>query len=398
MAHAKNRRFIFRANAIKFMLMQKIISNQNVKVTIFFLVSVLFLYVWMWGIRQVFPAQPPGQIEALYKGVALETNAWLEPWQRWDTPHYQAIAEHGYSAFDSALFTPPLYPLLIRLFSPLFNGNTLASGLFISGLAFWGFLIVLFHLASLEFQNEKDVWRIILYVSFFPTAFFFIAAYNESLFLWMVLLSFYSVRKKQWIWAGVFGGLAAFTRIAGALMIIPLTFAAWEAWKTGEKRGILSPVFAGLGITMYPLYVCWILNLPPTAILDALNKRGGETTFPGLNLIEAFKRITQGILWEENLTELSFSVFFLMLTIFVWKKLPRIYGIYSAALLFLFLTRFGSPQPLVGMARYGIEIFPAFFILGIWGRNAWANRIILYLFWLGWLFFSAQFAIWGWVG
>lgn len=378
--------------------MQKIAYNQDIKITIFFLVTVIFLYVWMWGIRQVFPAQPPGQVEALYKDVALETNPWLEPWQRWDTPHYQAIAERGYFAFDSALFTPPLYPMLMRLFSPIFNNNTLASGLFISGLAFWGFLLVLFRLASLEFQDEKDAWRTILYFSFFPTTFFLIAAYNESLFLLMVALSFYSVQKKQWAVAGIYGGLSAFTRIAGALMIIPLAFAAWEAWKTGNKRGILSPIFAGLGITIYPLYVWLILNLPPTSILNALNKRGGHTTFPGLNLFEAFKRVFQGILWEENLTELSFAVFFIILTIVVWKKLPRMHGIYSATLLFLFLTRFGSPQPLVGMARYVLEIFPAFFILAIWGHNIWIYRIILYLFWLGLLFFSAQFAIWGWVG
>jgi hypothetical protein len=72
--------------------------------------------------------------------------------------------------------------------------------------------------------------------------------------------------------------------------------------------------------------------------------------------------------------------------------------VYAVTLMLLFLTRLGSPQPLVSMARYVIEIFPAFLVLAAWGRRPGINRLILYLSWLGLLFFSAQFAIWGWVG
>jgi hypothetical protein len=86
------------------------------------------------------------------------------------------------------------------------------------------------------------------------------------------------------------------------------------------------------------------------------------------------------------------------MTIFIWKKLPRIYGIYTVTLMLLYLSRIGSPQPLVSMARYVIEIFPAFLVLADWGRRPMIQRVILYLSWLGLLFFAAQFAIWGWVG
>jgi hypothetical protein len=115
-------------------------------------------------------------------------------------------------------------------------------------------------------------------------------------------------------------------------------------------------------------------------------------------MVEAASRILHGQLVEENLIELAFTLFFIVLTIFIWKKLPRLYGVYAVTLMLLFLTRLGSPQPLVSMARYVLEIFPAFLILAIWGRKPWVNRLILYISWLGLLFFSAQFAIWGWVG
>ncbi len=37
----------------------------------------------------------PDPILRPYQGVTPETNPWLEVWQRWDTLHYQAIAERG---------------------------------------------------------------------------------------------------------------------------------------------------------------------------------------------------------------------------------------------------------------------------------------------------------------
>jgi len=103
-------------------------------------------------------------------------------------------------------------------------------------------------------------------------------------------------------------------------------------------------------------------------------------------------------LWQENLIELFFSLLFIVLTVDIWKRLPRIYGIYSVCLMVLFLSRLGAPQPLSSMARYVLEIVPAFMLLALWGREARLNRIILYPSWMGLLFFSAQFAIWGWVG
>jgi hypothetical protein len=368
------------------------------QIVLIFLMVGTVISAWMWAVRQVLPAIPPGLQSKLYKDVPLETNPWLEPWQRWDTPHYQAIAERGYTAFDTALFTPPLYPLLMRVGSYFFNGNTLASGLFISSIAFLGCLIAFFFLARQELPEEKDALRAVTYLAIFPTAFFLIAAYSESVFLLAVILSLLFARKNKWGYAGLFGGLASLARIPGALMAIPLAWAAWEAWKNGDRRGWLAPILAGLGSLAYPLYTWMGFNLPPTAILDALNARGGHLALPGWNLIEAASRIFHGQLIGENVMELAFSLLFLALTIAIWKRLPRIYGIYAATMMLVFLARFGAPQPLSGMARYVLEIVPAFLVLALEGRKTWINRVILYVSSFGLLFFSAQFAIWGWVG
>lgn len=373
-------------------------SRPFLKILILFLTVSAALWGWMWAMRQVFPGNPASILPDMYKGVAPETNPWLEPWQRWDTLHYQAIAERGYGAFEDALFTPPLFPWLMGLAAPLFAGNTLASGLFVSSLAFLGCLIAIHLTARFEFGSEGDAFRATLLLASFPTAFFLAAAYSESLFLLGAIMCLYSARKRQWLAAGLWGALAASTRTPGPFLVVPLAYTAWQAWRSGDWRSWLAPVLTGLGALVFPLYVWIELGKPPTAILGALNARGGHLTFPGWNVIEAAGRLVRGQLVEENLIELSFTILFIILTIFIWKKLPRIYGVYAATLMLLFLARIGSPQPLVSMARYVLEIFPAFLLLALWARKPWANRLILYSSWLGLLFFSAQFAIWGWVG
>lgn len=368
------------------------------QLAVLFLIFQVTLNTWMWLVTRTIPVQIPVSAVDLYKGVARENNPWLEPWQRWDTTHYQAIATRGYTAFDTALFTPPLYPTAMWLFAPLFLNNELAAGLFISSLSFLGCLIVFHSLSLLEFADEDNAWRVIKYFSFFPTAFFLIAAYSESLYLLGVLLCFHSIKKNNWAWAGIFGGLAAFTRLPGALIIIPLLWASWHAVKTAGYKAWLAPALTAMGAGIFPLYVWIHLKLSPLAIFKAQNERGGYLTLPGRNIFEAVLRIIRGQLVWENVMELSFTLFLIVMVVLAWKKLPRIYGIYAVTMTLFFLSRFGSPQPLVGMARYTIEVFPIFFILAQLGLNSWVNRIITYLSWIGLLLMAGQFAIWGWVG
>jgi hypothetical protein len=148
---------------------------------------------------------------------------------------------------------------------------------------------------------------------------------------------------------------------------------------------------------LFPIYIYFGLHLSPLAILTAVG-RGDKLACPGLNVIETITRIVNGQLVEENLIELAFTLFFITMTICIWKELPRIYGVYSVTFMVLFLTRLGSPQLLISMARYVLEIFPAFQVLATWGRKDWINRLILYISLLGLLFFSAQFAILSRVG
>jgi hypothetical protein len=108
-------------------------------------------------------------------------------------------------------------------------------------------------------------------------------------------------------------------------------------------------------------------------------------------------------LWRGELVladyfDLAFCLLFIGLTIQAFRRLPRVYGIYGGATLFLLLAKTADIQPLLSFSRYVLSLFPAFIVLGQLGANRWVHRAILYPSWFGLLYLSGQFAIWGWVG
>jgi Mannosyltransferase (PIG-V) len=149
---------------------------------------------------------------------ALSFNSVLYSWDHWDAARYLTIAGSGYIDQSYTSFFP-LYPTLVHLISTLTHRDILLVSMCISNLAFLGVSIVFFRLVSDEFDAEI-ARRSVLYLSIFPTALFFFAAYDVALFLLFVLLCFYSLRKGAWWLAGVFGGLAALTHFSGLLLFV----------------------------------------------------------------------------------------------------------------------------------------------------------------------------------
>ena len=144
-------------------------------------------------------------------------------WNRWDSGHFTYIAIHGYDvAWRTAFF--PLFPLLKGIPSLLIkNLDPFITGLIVSNLADLVILTVLYRLVQEDFDRNQ-AYRTVLYLSVFPTAFFFAAAYTESVFLCLILLSFYYMRQSHWWLAGLFGFLASLTRSAGIILLLPFLY------------------------------------------------------------------------------------------------------------------------------------------------------------------------------
>lgn len=179
-----------------------------------------------------------------------------------DGVHYLKIAQNGYTSMYSQAFFP-LFPLLIKYFSPLFSHipnldtnvfvdpSYFYSGVVISNLFFLVSLFLFYKLMRLDFKKNITRWSII-FLLVFPTSFYFGAIYTESLFLLLAVSSIYLIRKKRFFWGAVLISLATATRIFG-ILLIPLYLI--EAFKNKRKLNFLWVFITPLGILAYMFFL-----------------------------------------------------------------------------------------------------------------------------------------------
>lgn len=214
-----------------------------------FLISRLIssLFVYIGHIQREFLSPVPGG----WEGVS---NWWLNPWTTYDSEWYIDIAINGYTEQTSAFF--PLYPLLLKI-----GGETESSvaltGVLISNACFLAALAVVFLLTKLDF-NENISSATVWLMAFFPATIFFSAVYTESLFLLLLVSSYYLARRGYWLGAGVAGLLASLTKNPGILISIALAIEYLKSIKCGNCRtgikgmaGLLLPITGFMAVQAY---------------------------------------------------------------------------------------------------------------------------------------------------
>ena len=335
-----------------------------------------------------------------YHGVAAETNPLLALWQRFDANWYVKIAQRGYAGDDGSTVYFPMYPALIRLTSAAV-GDSMFAALLISNLALIGALYELYRLAEL-LADAASARRAVAYLLLFPTGFFLMAAYTESLFLFFALGTFLFALRRHWYLAVLFGALAALTRLQGVLLVAPLAYRLWREIEEAKRKGTLR-------IAYYVLRFVPLLSIPLATMaflaftnLSLFASYTGELharfVLPWDNLAAAVAQLASGQGSLVDALNLVTTLGLGALLVAVWQKQPREYGLYAIVMFLAPLFRMTTTQPLVSMMRYALAIFPVFILWGVWGKNAWVNRAIIYPSLLLQLYLSAQFVMWGWVG
>ena len=324
----------------------------------------------------LFPVPPH-----FYPVVPVDVTGLLTSWNRWDAVHYTQIAQFGYqSIYDTAFF--PLFPLLIKGTALLFgNQGYIAIGMILSNLALLGTLFVLYQIA-VDALGEQVGRRTLLYLCIFPTAFFFFAAYNESLFLLLTASAFLAMRRQKWWLAGILGFLAALTRSAGLFLVIPFLWELWMARETitdSEQSTmrklldmlprVLPVVLIPLGTLLYCIY-CWKAFNNPFAFAAVQSHWDRHLTWPWVGIWEALREIFRiqpfGSFYEVHLLlDLTATVGFIALAILGWRRLRTSYSIWVALLLFytLISPAIAQADVLVSNQRFVLEMFPAFITL-----------------------------------
>ena len=327
-----------------------------------------------------------------YSSTPVNTVTFFNTWNHWDAIHYIAIAQHGYQTqADLAFF--PLFPLLISSVSHVLGSwSYLLVGTVISNGALLGALFLLYQLAQ-ETVGEQVARRTILYLCIFPTAFFFFAAYNESLFLVFVSGAFLAMRRQRWWLTGILGFFAALTRSAGILLVLPFLYEAWQARKHTQTTLLsfavksVPVVFIPLGTLVYSVY-CWFTVGNPLAFVTVQDDYGRHLAWPwqglwqgviSLLFAQPFGSANQAHL----LLDVGATLGFLLLAILGWRKLPVSYSLWTG-ILFLYILldpAMEKPDILLSNQRFVLEMFPAFITLaGLGVRHPRVHQALLVLF------------------
>ncbi|MBN1811548.1 MAG: hypothetical protein JXA14_06915 [Anaerolineae bacterium] len=347
------------------------------------------LSVWAVLVLAISPSDAPGSgLEGLL----------LEPWRRFDTVHYIKLATYGYEPGSRRTVFPPLYPTLIRVAGGALGERHLLAALLVSNLCAVGYLVAFFMLAEEECGREV-AQRAQVYAVLYPWAFFLLAGYTESLFLFLVGLSFWMMRR-GWGWAsGLCGALAALTRLQGAVLVLPLLFEALRArgyrvFPLGVD--LVWPVLPALGSLGFLLGRAWV-GIEPISTVYAVRWNQGPT-WPWVGMIANLNNMIAGVAHPTDYLDFVVVLIFIVLTGVAWRRLRFSYVLYMAVMLFFSTASLRTPHPMASVGRYMMALFPAFFLLGQWGRNAWLNRLILYPSVALFLYLSGQFVLGGWVG
>jgi len=301
-----------------------------------------------------------------------------------DVTWYMDIARNGYeirpfSDDEKANWSfYPLWPFVLRLCNLLFS-EMLISGILASTAFFMAGLAVLYRLVSRDYGAEIARTAAVLIVVF-PASYFFMRPGPESLFLFLVVVSFYLAKRGNWLAAGIVGGLATLTRLQGVLLVIPLVYMYYQQYrqhKTHPWRAaslVLIPLAqAGFMIHLYSLTGNPLASVRMQGVWD------NSLALPFTAMARFLAKPVLISYYGWDLTPISFLAAggAVLLTLVMFKKyaLPVEYLLYTVLSVTLIISR-GN---LNGTLRFLAVVFPLFLLVALMLRGReFIGKVVLY--------------------
>lgn len=292
---------------------------------------------------------------------------------RGDAGWYLGIAQNGYERHPfEALHQHnwvffPLYPLLVRPAGQL-TGEYLICGAILSNALLFVALLLLHKLVTSLGYDVATAGRAIFYTATFPASYFFSLPVTESLFLCLVVASFFSAIRRRWWAAGLLGGLASATRLSGILLLPALALFCWQRREGPRwRRDLLWLALVPAGCVIFSLYL-WKITGNPLAQIDAVAAWQRKSGFFLTPLYQYLIRPLQ-IIEPWNFRALNFAAAILTLGAAHFWLLRRQWALATFTFLAILLPL--SSSSLLSMARYVAVIFPVFIALALAGRRSW---------------------------
>jgi hypothetical protein len=343
----------------------------------------------------------------------------VAPAARWDSVWLVTIAEHGYGGQDRAAFFP-LYPLLVELGGVL-TTTPLLWAIALSCAAFVVALAALHRLAVIEVGEEAARWAV-LALALWPGALWFSAAYSESLFLMVSVGAVLAARTGRWGVAGGLGALAAATRSAGVLLLVPLFLLWWDARRRREAAApeLLWLALVPTGLAAFCGYLA-LVGLPADAPFSSQDTWHRSFAGPWAGVRDGAVAAWDGArqlvhgppppvyfdqaagdalaIGRHNIALFACLLLAVPAVVGALRRLPLAHGAYALSALLLPLSFPVGPQPLMSLPRFQAVLYPLFLWLGLWLARgpAWRRGAVLGAFAVALAACSALFSTWHWV-
>ncbi len=288
--------------------------------------------------------------------VAERVTGFTDAHIHWDSVWYLDIAENGYyykgeGKLSNIVFFPA-YPALIALFGVVigypYAGMVVALGALLA-------VMILLTKYVEEHRPELDSADVLFAMLTFPTAIFLGSVYTESLFLLLVVATFYFTLKRNFWAASILGSVAALTRVTGMLLIIPVAMEYVIAMRSEKKKlgsDALSLLLMPAMLGLFFLYH-WAEFGSPLLFLEVQANwgRGFE--------IESKHFFTETFAQKANLwLDLFFVAVAFITTWLVGKRFRWSY----AAYMFIGFAIPLATGTVMSIGRYLVVLFPIFFL------------------------------------
>ncbi len=317
----------------------------------------------------------------------------------WDSEYYVGIAAGGYDDPEAGAVTNPetgnlviknysffpFYPYVMRLFAwplGLFGVNAIAAanlaGVLVAVLGTLAGMIALWDITR-QYFDEEGSERAVFYALIFPTSFFFAMVYTEGLFIGLVFGALALSKRGHWLWAGILGLFAAWTRAHGAAVALPLlvVWAMQIKWREPIKEQINWKWFAQGACALLPLigYLIWRYSALGMGWAELQVFYFGRGLMSIAQSLDGFMRAyeyaqdTGGSALIYFAIEVGSIVIALIASLWLIRRDPAV-ALFSLALVLLSIFS-GSAQ---SMARYMLIVPALYIFLAHLGKNKTFDR------------------------
>lgn len=315
---------------------------------------------------------------------------------QWDCEWYMGIIKNGYQLVPSKHITGdaanwayfPIFPKTIDLLSSFFSVHPVTTALILNNLVFLFGLYTLYLYVQKIYNSQIALTTIILF-AFSPYSIYLSVPYTESLFFLFMILVFYFMIEKKWIYAGVFAALLSGTRGVGVMIVFPMLMVAIQQF--GFKSLVLfKSIYSyrvAFAILLAPIGLFLYMNYLHSHMGDALAFKNIQVAW-GKQFQNPFGLLYKSLEapWDSyQFYSAVMTILGLMLIAFLF------YRQYPEAIYMIIVTLIPLSTHYYSMPRYIFTMFPVYivFALMIYKYDT-LKQIIVALFGAGLAFMSVS--------